>query len=162
MHRVTRKIRGVFGSALVWGLAFLPIALALGIYRAVTLELDIPTPPSFRIKAFLVVAASYTLWGAFSGGVFGLVLALVERRRSIDDLSTWRVAIWGAFGAISLPLLFTLLLFISEGEVFFGWPATILLAVSSALGATCAAGTLAVARRRGIPPASSAGSLTSA
>ncbi len=151
-----RKIRGFLGTALVWAFAFLPVAVTLGVYRAVTLQVDIPIPLSFRINAILVVAASYTLWGAISGGVFAFVLALAERRRAVEDLSTWRVAMWGAVGTTSLPAAVIILVFLSEGEVFFGWPATILLAVSAALGAACAVGTLALARRPGIAQQTSA------
>jgi hypothetical protein len=43
--------------------------------------------------------------GVASGIVFGLLLAVGERRRAAADISLFRAALWGAIAGAALPLL---------------------------------------------------------
>lgn len=157
--RVIRIARGIIGTALVWGVVFLPVALALGLYRAFSLNVDVPISFSVRIQAAVVATLVYTTWGALSGAAFGVVLALAERRRGFEELSSRRIAWWGALGAGSLPTVLSLWILSSEHAWAF-WPsAAALVGISAGLGAACAGGTLALARRPRLS-APSNGSLT--
>ncbi len=100
-------------------------------------------PPGFVIR-FLTL---WTLWGALSGAIFAVVLAVAERRHTLVELSFARVAVWGAMGSLALPAALTILDVVratspSEWRFVF-----IALGIAGALGAGCAAGTLALARR---------------
>jgi hypothetical protein len=87
------------------------------------------------------------IWGAISGAVFAMLVALLERRREVDTLSSRRTAIWGALGAMALPTTI-LLIFLAEAPGFtLIQPAVWSLSISAAQGAVCAFGTLALAKR---------------
>jgi hypothetical protein len=109
-----------------------------------------PTDLISRPVSIPLFAAAWTVWGGVSGAVFALVLGFVERRSRLDQLSFARTAVWGALGAVSLPTALTLWDWIHtpEGLLGYGWRFPFLvLALSAGLGASCAAGTLALARR---------------
>lgn len=143
-----RRLRAALAIALLWALAWFPAGLALALYAS-----GQPPQPSdvisrpVSLPQFLTV---WTTWGAISGGVFALILGFTERRRTIEDLSIARTALWGSLGAVSLPafLIVVDLIRTPAGLRGYGWGLPLLiLAVSATMGACCAAGTLAVARR---------------
>ncbi len=90
-------------------------------------------------------------FGAIGGATFGAVLTAAEHRRTFDELTTRRVAGWGALGGMAVPLV-TL---VAAAFRFQGTPpevdalAIIALAcvVFAGLGAGCSTATLALARR---------------
>jgi hypothetical protein len=43
--------------------------------------------------------------GLLSGLGFSAILSVAERRRTLRDLSTWRVGLWGMLGSAAIPLL---------------------------------------------------------
>ena len=51
-------------------------------------------------------AVGMGLYGLVSGVGFGVLLSVGERRRTILDISLSRVAVWGALGSATVPLLF--------------------------------------------------------
>ena len=134
--------------ALIWGLAWLPIGLELALYAATR-----PPSPSDVISRPLAIpffVTAWAAWGAISGAVFAVVSTVTERRGSLENLSTVRTAIWGAIGAVALPLLLTAIDLLRSplGSLGYGWRFPVLaLAASATLGATCAAATLGLARR---------------
>ena len=87
---------------------------------------DVPFPLFFGLLGFL------------AGVTFSLILGIVERRRSFDQMSLPRFAAWGAAGGLALALPLGL----SVG----GGALPILVPIFALAGATCAAGTLALAR----------------
>jgi hypothetical protein len=77
-------------------------------------------------------------------------LSVLERRRTLGSLSVARTALWGAFGAMSVPTLLTTfdLLQGPATSPLYDWRVPLTSALASAtLGAACAAATLLVARR---------------
>jgi hypothetical protein len=143
-----RRFRAALSIALFWALVWLPLGVALGLYAG-------SRPPQpydvlGRPVALLNFVTAWTMWGALSGGVFAVVLAAAERRRTIENLSTARTAVWGALGGVALPLLLIVIdmLRTPVGVRGYSWRFPLLvLAVSAALGAGCAAATLGLARR---------------
>ena len=88
--------------------------------------------------------AFWGMLGAFSGAVFATLLLGFERRRSIDNLAGRRVAVWGALGGATLPLV-VIALGGLDGRLSSDW----LLAplISGTLGAICASASLRLARQ---------------
>jgi len=124
-----RKLRGLVGMAATWGAAWFAVASAVW---GIALWGDLP----FRV--ILELAGGVGIGGAMTGAAFALVLGVVERNRTFDELSYPRVALLGAVagalvGAAVLPdLVYASLL------SFFG--------LLIGLGAACSVLTLALAR----------------
>lgn len=143
-----RQLRATLSLTLTWAVVWAPMGLALALYAAAS-----PPQPSDLISrpdSIPLFLTAWTAWGGLSGGMFGLVLGYIERRKRIQDLSLARTAVWGALGATSLPAVLTLvaLLRTPSGLLGYSWRFPLLpLAMAAVLGAGCAAGTLALARR---------------
>ena len=143
-----RRLRAALSIAVIWALVWLPIGLALALYAD-----SRPPQPSDVISRpvsipFFVTA--WTAWGALSGAAFTLVLGFAERRQTIENLSIARTAVWGALGAVALPLILIAIDVIRTpvGLLGYSWRFPLLvLSVSATLGAGCAAATLALGRR---------------
>ena len=144
------------GTSLVWAVVWLPIGVAVGVYQAFHLTPSdiLPAPPIPLGDYARVVARSavaWTIWGMISGAVFGLLLIVTERRRTLLGLSFRRTSIWGALGAMALPIVILVLILAENPGFQLVKPAAWTLSVSAALGAGCALGTLMLAKRA--PPA---------
>lgn len=99
MSRWLRRLRGFLGVGVTWGVGW----SALGaLIMSIVLLLD---PASIDPGDFTGMVGIFFTLGVISGSVFSLALALVESRKSIRDLSTGRMAAWGAVGASLLPLM---------------------------------------------------------
>jgi len=144
-----RPLRAELAIGIVWALVWLPLGAMVALYAAATP----PQPGDFlhRPVAFPVFLSAWTVWGLLSGTGFALILGAAERRRTLGSLSLVRTACWGALGAISAPIVLTAVDIVRgvPGSLPHYWrlPLVIIL-VSAALGAACAAATLMVARHR--------------
>jgi hypothetical protein len=139
VNPVLRVLRGVVRTAVVWGVLW---ALAAGLF-VIGVEMFGPGRTIDPLRAFVGVAIFFTGIGAWAGGVFALMMAAAERRHSFAELSTARVALWGAAGGVSLPLMI-LLVNLRAGPADEGlWP----MFFCTVLGTLSAWGMLAVARR---------------
>ena len=135
-----RRARGILGTALVWCIAWLAMGSAIGLYARLR------TSPAVDARFVAWMAAAWALWGAVSGALFALTVLAGERRRTLAQLSVWRVATWGALGALGLPVIFLCFVWAAGGAVT--WQGVVVtLPTSAALGAACAAGTLTLAQR---------------
>ncbi len=76
--------------------------------------------------------------GFVGGSSFGVVLSILERHKSIEDLSLWRFALWGGLGGLAFAV--TLGPAYLSPVIFF-----------TLLGVGSATGTVALAKR-GIEP----------
>lgn len=143
-----RTLRAALAIAAIWAAVWMPMGLALALYAG-----SRPPRPSDVISRPVTVplfVALWTVWGGISGMVFALIVGLAERRRTLHQLRLARVAIWGAFGCMTLPVVLALLDVIVTPAALrpYGWRYPLMaLTVSAALGAACAAGTLALGRR---------------
>jgi hypothetical protein len=146
MRTLTRRLRGILGIGLVWSVVW---ALTGFLYGATTQywigrshrELD---NLSTLISMALASAVSWASYGFVLGCIFGGVLSIAERRRTLDNIATWRIAVWGGTAGLLLPLGFMLGLMILKGWTVDNAAAA--TAISVALGAGCAAASLNVAR----------------
>ncbi len=126
MRKWLKRIRGAFGMGLAWaavwavvGVIVMVVTTVLGLY-----------PASEIIEG----AAAGVLTGFVAGATFSAALGISEGRRRFDEMSLPRFALWGALGALLLS----------------GWVQgadIIVYGVLPLLGAGCAAGSLALARR---------------
>lgn len=95
--RICRAILGVaFTWGTVWGAVFALIALAVGVIDPDSID---PGETPLRIAGLGAV------FGAVSGIVFGVLLSVAERRKTLRELSLVRVALWGAVAAAVFPLV---------------------------------------------------------
>ena len=114
-------------------------ALLAGLLVITPMVTDKAVPWRHLPKAALAYGAA----GAACCILFGLILMLMERKRAFGDLTTRRVALWGALGGISLSLL-TMTILGAPGRVGVSLMASAFYGV---VGAVVSAGTLAIARR---------------
>ena len=123
-----RKLRGMLGTGVTWGVGWAIVIFIIGsIIGVVDPDSIDPGEEPWRI-AGLVGAA-----GFLSGVAFAGLFSWIENRKSLRDLSVPRAAIWGAIGGAALPLLTTM----NDSVLFNTMP----------LGAIFAASTVAIARR---------------
>ncbi len=147
--------------AVLWALVWAPFgALVAYLGRPSWDLIGVPQPSGMILKVITRGAISFSFFGAINGVIFAALLAFVERRRSVENLTFVRFSIWGALGSIVLPAAVVLTdRFLSGPSGSFFILPWVLIAM---LGAGCAAGTLLVARRATALPSAERGSLTSA
>jgi hypothetical protein len=139
-----RKMRGVVGTGLIWGLPGAVVGAIGGVVASV-----FGGAPLLGTIAY----GGFVLGGTFFllGTSFAALLALGEGRRTLDELTPWRAAAWGAVAGGVAPFL-ALLILEPGTAVLLSDPRllTAFLAASGSYGAltaAMAAGTIAVARR---------------
>ena len=98
-----RRARGVLGTALIWGIPWFVMGGAVGLYGIAN---DPTKGPGSDLRFVGWMALGWALWGFLSRGIFALAVAVLERRRTLAQLSVRRVALWGALGALALPTAF--------------------------------------------------------
>ena len=127
MNRLLRRLRGVLGTGLTWGILWAAIVYTIGVVIGVV------DPDSIDPGESPVIMGAITgVVGLVSGVAFSLLLSLAESRRTIRDLSLWRVAMWGVLGSAVFPLM-------------SGRPQMLLILCS--LGAASATASIALARK---------------
>ena len=126
MKNWLRRIRGAIGMGLTWAGAWLGAGLILLLIVGPDAA-DVPFPLFFALLGFL------------AGVTFSVILGIVEGRRSFDEMSLTRFAVWGGVGG----LLFSILMAAALG----GDALLVLGPIFAVAGAGCAAGSLALARR---------------
>ena len=131
MKRFLRRIRGVIGTGLTWAVGW------AGLWGAVLLvmrgfDLLEGWDFSYTVRAELGVAGV----GFVAGSAFGVILSILERHKKLEDLSFWRIAMWGGLGGLALAAIFGLQYL----------PQTVVLTL---LGVGSATGSVALAKRAG-------------
>jgi hypothetical protein len=127
MGKWWRRIRGAIGMGLAWAAAWFGAGMVL-LFIVGFGAADVPFPLGFGLLGFL------------AGVTFSGVLGIVERRRRFDQMSLPRFAVWGGVGGLLFSRIFVPVAGLSGGA-FLGLGAIFALA-----GASCAAGSLALAR----------------
>ena len=100
MTQLIRRLRGALGIGVTWGVLWAAIGLVLGVTVGVVRP-EVIGPGEGPGK----VAAVLGFVGFLSGLGFAGLFSLAERRRTIQELSLGRVALWGLLGAAAIPLL---------------------------------------------------------
>ena len=139
MRGFLRRLRGIIATGLAWAVGW---AAAFSIVNAVvTLIIG-------QFLRFDLVAVAGAVYGFIAGGAFATILSITERRRTLEDLSLGRVALWGAIGGAALVLFAAPNLLSGElgvGQVVFRFVARV--SFLGLLGAGFSAGSVAIARR---------------
>lgn len=125
MKAVLRKLRGVMGIGLAWGILWAAIAAAVGLVIGVT-DPDSIDPGDAGIPLAMGIV------GLVSGVCFGILLSFAESGKAILDLWLRRAALWGILGSAAFPLLTG-----REDQVFILCP----------IGAVIAMASVAIARK---------------
>lgn len=135
MQQRLRRIRGAVVMGLVWALVWAPVGPLIGMIVDRDGSMDEP---------WVVVGA----FPGFLGGVaFATVLAIVARRRRLEELSLPRTAAWGAAAGLLVGTLWLVLAWSSDPP---RWLLNAVVVGSlTFLSAVSAAGSLALARRAG-------------
>ncbi len=124
MKKWLKRIRGAFGMGLTWAAVWGGVGAIAGLVAGV---------------GAVAPAISGALFGFIGGAIFSTVLGIAEGRRRFDEMSLWRFAGWGAVGGLTMAVALvgeiTLANFVLNGFVY------------ALLGAGCASGSLALARR---------------
>ena len=100
MSKILRSLRGLLGIGLTWGIVWAAVMIAVGMITEVV-DPDSIDPGEEPI----VLGAMVGLVGFISGLVFGGLLSIAERQKTISDLSLSRVAMWGILVSAAFPLL---------------------------------------------------------
>jgi uncharacterized membrane protein len=98
MNIYLRRLRGVTAISLIWGLVWATMftALTFVLQRFLPFDSDIGT-----IRLMLIIG-----WvGLVSGGLFGILLAIIESGKIIRSLSVGRVMVWGILSSAVYPLV---------------------------------------------------------
>jgi hypothetical protein len=127
MKRWLRRIRGAFGVGLTWAVAWFGAGLILLLIVGPDAA-DVPFPLGFGLFGFL------------AGATFSVIVGIAENRRRLEQMSLRRFAAWGAVGGL-------LLSGVISWAAGLGGEFLVLGPVFALAGATCAAGSLAIARR---------------
>jgi hypothetical protein len=145
--KLLRVLRGMVGTAVTWGLAWVPLTAAANVAISVFAGANLP------LRFWSMMLLSGAIRGAISGAVFAGALSIVARRRSFAELTFPQLMLCGAAGALIAPAVtFAVVMTVSKFAIPAGAIAINLL-MSGGLGAACAAGTLYVARRAPALPA---------
>jgi hypothetical protein len=140
---ILRRSRGVLVTAVSWALLWLPVGLL-----DVLIERAPPECLYCPSNWWVLFLGIWSLTGAVSGAAFAVVLMIAERRHSLAELSMLRIATWGAIGAAVVPVAFLAMALAEYGLEDVAWVRTALvIGLAAGLGAVCAIGTLALARR---------------
>ncbi len=131
MKRWLKRIRGAFGTALTWAIAWSGVGATFGLTWGGNSGRGIAAS---IVDGFI----GWAILGFVAGATFSVVLGSAEGRRRLDEMSLPRFAAWGALGGLLLgTVLFAMY---GDGNWAMGLVGTL-------LGAGSAAGSLALARR---------------
>jgi hypothetical protein len=152
MKTFLRRLRGIVGIGLTWSAVWAVTGIFFGTVQFVSMSRAYPELARLSTFAIMALASgvSWATYGFALGSIFGGVLAIAERRRTLERLATWRIAVWGAIAGLLLPLSFALGMKIIEGVSIDN--VLVATAISASLGAGCAAGSLLLARASGAGP----------
>lgn len=143
MKKWLRRIRGAVGMGLTWAVVWAVVAVGVGLLVDPDGSMDEMWPAIGAYPGFL------------GGVVFSVVLAIVARRRRLEELSISRVAAWGAVAGL-LVGIFPFTIGDPTTEIPLWQLATLVIGSITLLSAGSAAGSLALARmaeRRALPGA---------
>lgn len=128
MSALLRKMRGVMGISLTWGILWAAIGYA------VAGVIGVMDPNSIDPgESPILLGAMTGFVGLISGAGFGILLSFAESQKTILELSLSRAAIWGILGSAALPLLTGM--------------QDVLLFMTCPLGAAFAASSVAIAQK---------------
>ena len=138
MRRWLVRLRGVLGLSAIGGGA----GAILGAAWAVVSSLM----TSGTVIGVSVVSGAilWGVFGAFAGGGFGVLLATLGSRHSLEDIAIWRAGLWGASAGAAVPVVTMSLLNGAFPPVMAMLP---FLGFCAGLGGLLGSGLVAIAKR---------------
>ena len=130
MKGFLKRLRGVIKTGLTWAIGW-PVLFSLIMLGEIVIGRAHPS--TWVLKEQLVGFVFISAIGFIAGSVFGVLLSILERHKKLEDLSLWRIALWGTVGGLALRALL--------GPTFYWWEFFTVVAVGSATG------TVALAKR---------------
>lgn len=95
-----RKLRGVIGISLIWGILWATV------FAVIVTIIGIVDPDSIDPgEEPAIIAAMGGAIGIVSGVIFGILLAVAESGRELSNFSLLRPALWGMLSSAMFPLL---------------------------------------------------------
>jgi hypothetical protein len=139
MRSLLQRARGTVVTAAVWAVTWAIVGPILGLLVPGETRWALPT-----LGEVLRTALSCSVTGAIGGTVFAIFVAL-DKRRQIDDFSMPHIAARGTIAGALVPVTAIAFRSMLHGHGLV-W-ALPLLAQYATMGALCAAGTFAIAKR---------------
>lgn len=143
-----RRIRAALFTAFFWGVLWIPIGIAIGLFHWWRHDLiDVGgLPPSVVARLILARGLVWGILGTVNGALFAIVLSIAERRQSVASLSLTRMTLWGAIATIALPVIGLVVLIVAfpVGDLSVD---VLPLALVALFGAVCGATMLWIGRR---------------
>ena len=142
-----RRVRGAVGVGLTWAAAWAIVGLLIGVASNLMPGL----PWNLLFDVFDAPLPALAIPGFLGGVFFSVVLGIVERHRSLAELSLPRFIAWGAVGGLLLSLLPAALVVVGLASIADGgaglWQLTAVIAGPlTLLSAASASGSLLLAR----------------
>ena len=138
--KLLRQLRSALVVSLIWAAAWFPVGVVLGVIKG-----WVSVPPASGSEVLFL--ALWTALGACAGALFSALLITLERNRSLADLSSRRLAVWGVLGGAGVPLLGSAVILTVVEGISLSSDAPAIFGVMAILGALCGVATLALARR---------------
>ena len=133
MKGFPRRLRGIMGRGLTWAVGW------VGLFGAYLLGRLIIGAGLEGYELFLPLLEEVFVVGTIgflAGSTFGAVLGVLERHKSLEEITFRRVALWGGLGGLAVGALLAVTVGGPTGVIFY-----------SALGVGSATGTVALAKR---------------
>jgi hypothetical protein len=134
-----RRLRGILSLAMLWAVVWLLAGLVIEVGLRWNAGL-------LRYGIHFQDLSGWTGLGAFSGAVFAALIALFERRRTFDELSVKRLAIWGALAGAVLPVAASIALGFAKTDVSSAGLVAVLFVIMALLGGACGWSTIRLAK----------------
>ena len=139
MFIVIARIRAIVTIAILWAVAWLPLALLFS-----WLDLSSVSPSAIE---FLRRVVFYCKWGGIIGAAFALFLALAGSGQKGEPLTMARTLVVGTLAGLVPPALWLVTGAVRDRYFGYDWTILLLLAATGIMGAVCAWGTLLLSRR---------------
>jgi hypothetical protein len=136
MKGFLRRLRGIIGTGLTWAFGW------AGLYGAFLFVMwAFGADAQWELLPVLQLVFRVGTYGFVAGSTFGVVLSVLERHKSLEEITFKRIALWGGIGGLAVIALLS---------VLYGVPVIRYLApviLYTLLGVGSATGTVALAKR---------------
>ena len=136
MKQFLRRLRGVIKTGLTWAVGW------AGLYGAFLLAAwAFGAEAQWELGPVLRLLFNVGTYGFLAGSTFGVVLSVLERHKSLEEITLRRIALWGGLGGLAVVTMLSVL----YGTLVFTYLTPVIL--YTLLGIGSATGTVALARR---------------
>jgi hypothetical protein len=140
MKGFLRRLRGIIGTGLTWAVGW------AGLYGAFLLAAwAFGAEAQWELGPVLRLVFNVGTYGFLGGSAFGVILSVLERHKSLEDLTFKRIALWGSLGGLAVVTMLSVLF----GTLVFTYLTPVIL--YTLLGVGSATGTVAIAKRASDP-----------